>query len=129
MTDTIDDEMSPRDLAAVDIHAMSEADYRAFVAAQFAAGRARMDSMESAIESNTSMTKATREDTEVIREVVEMARSFFRGLAKVSAFCARTWVWLSPVIRAISVLAGAATAVKVAYITYRGGNPPPPRSH
>jgi hypothetical protein len=124
------------DLSGIDIHALSEIEWRREVLQRLAHGRARMDDMESALATNTAETTKTATALAQalplighIHEIVETAQSFFRGLAKVSAFFARMWVWLGPLMRAVSVLAGAATAVKLAYITYRGGNPPPPRSH
>jgi hypothetical protein len=124
------------DLSGIDIHALSEIEWRREVLQRLAHGRARMDDMESALAINTAETAKTATALAQalpmighIHEIVETAQSFFRGLGKVSAFFARIWLWLGPVMRAVSVLAGAATAVKVAYITFRGGNPPPPRSH
>lgn len=122
------------ELSRVEIKGLSENEWRELVLQRLEHGRVRMDGMEASLAANTAETAKTAASVAQalpmighIHEIVETAQSFFRGLAKVSAFFARMWLWLGPVVRAVSVLAGAATAVKVAYITFRGGNPP--RSH
>ncbi|HEX7687333.1 MAG TPA: hypothetical protein VF453_06490 [Burkholderiaceae bacterium] len=122
------------ELSRVEIKGLSEDEWRELVLQRLEHGRVRMDGMEASLAANTAETAKTAASVAQalpmighIHEIVETAQSFFRGLAKVSAFFARMWLWLGPVVRAVSVLAGAATAVKVAYITFRGGNPP--RSH
>jgi hypothetical protein len=124
------------ELSRVEIQGLSEDEFRELVLQRLEHGRLRMDDMEASLSVNTAETARTAQALAAalpmighIHEIVETAQSFFRGLARVSAFFARMWLWLGPVVRAISVLAGAATAVKVAYLTLRGGNPPPPRSH
>lgn len=97
---------------AVDIDALSEKEWRALVAGSLVAGAARMDGLDARIEANTVMTKATRDDTAVIREVIETARSFFAGLNKFAYGCGRVWQALAPVVKAATVLATAYAAIR-----------------
>ena len=114
--------------AVDDLDALTESQWRAAVVRSLAAGAARMGSMETVIDDNTAMTRATWDNTAEIREIVVMARSFFSGLGKFARGCARIWVVLKPIVQACTVIAGAYVAVKGAiWAATHGGQPPAPK--
>ncbi len=98
----------------VDLDALTEAQFRALVAHRFNTGTDRMDGMDALIRENTRMTKATWDNTAAIRDIVEMARSFFSGLGKFARGCARVWSVLKPIVQAAAVIAGAYVAIRSA---------------